>query len=260
MANRALCVLPAAVVLAASMTALGSYVLINDGTMDPSSWTETVLNPTGGFGYSVGQAGAGGNPDAYRTIHQFSTQNIAQGLVVHLHEGSVVGAVDAVGMSLDVNCFNGGTSAAVAFGLVIQQGETIYFGPTFTALTNSGWRTDLAFVSLASSDFHNGPDSPDFSGAGAPLRFGFFSSNGTGGGAPINSSSGVDNFIVAIFPPPCPADLNHDGIVNTGDLTLLLARFGQSVAPGSTGDINGDGVVTTPDLTALLVRFGQSCG
>lgn len=240
--------------------ASAEFVFIDDSAMSPLSWTETVVNPSGGFGYSVGQAASGGNPDAYRTVSQFSTQGVAAGLVVHLHEGPLAGAIEGVTMSVDVNCFNGGTSGAVAFGLVIEQGGTVYYGPTFTALTASGWRTDLAGAKLPASAFSNAGASPDFSGNGALVRFGFFSSNGTVSGVPIGSSSGADNFRVSVFLPACPADLNHDGIVNTGDLTLLLARFGQSVAPGSTGDINGDGVVTTPDLTALLVRFGQSCG
>ncbi len=57
-------------------------------------------------------------------------------------------------------------------------------------------------------------------------------------------------------------DLNYDGAVNTGDLTALLLRFGQSAPAGSPGviaDLNADGVVNTADLTQMLLRFGQAC-
>ncbi len=68
--------------------------------------------------------------------------------------------------------------------------------------------------------------------------------------------------VTVVAPPPCPSDINHDGVTNTGDLTLLLVRFGQATPPGSPGagaDLNGDGFVNTADLTLLLVKFGQPC-
>jgi len=50
----------------------------------------------------------------------------------------------------------------------------------------------------------------------------------------------------------CPADLNNDGVVNGGDLTLLLAQWGN---PG-TADLNCNGVVDGGDLTLLLAAWG----
>lgn len=78
-----------------------------------------------------------------------------------------------------------------------------------------------------------------------------------------NNGSITNPSNVIRIPPPCPTDLNGDGITNTTDLTLFLVRFGQTAAPGSFGeiaDINDDGIVNTTDLTLLLVRFGQACG
>lgn len=72
---------------------------------------------------------------------------------------------------------------------------------------------------------------------------------GTPASSPFTTSS----------PPPCPGDLNNDGFINTVDLTLLLANFGQSVLPNTGGDINGDGFVNTVDLTLLLANFGHAC-
>ncbi len=64
------------------------------------------------------------------------------------------------------------------------------------------------------------------------------------------------------WPLPCPADIDDSRSIDTGDLTILLLRFGQKTPAGSVGaaaDLNGDGVVNTQDLTLLLLRFGQLC-
>lgn len=58
---------------------------------------------------------------------------------------------------------------------------------------------------------------------------------------------------------PCVADCTGDEVVNTADLTTLLARFGMNVYPGSPGDLNADGQVNTADLVLLLAAFGQAC-
>ncbi|MFO0873019.1 MAG: hypothetical protein U0575_03490 [Phycisphaerales bacterium] len=50
----------------------------------------------------------------------------------------------------------------------------------------------------------------------------------------------------------CPADLNFDGVVDGGDLGLLLAAWG---APGCA-DLDGSGVVDGGDLGILLAAWG----
>jgi hypothetical protein len=52
-----------------------------------------------------------------------------------------------------------------------------------------------------------------------------------------------------------PADLNGDGVVNLGDLTILLGSFGI----GAGGDVDGDGDTDLGDLTILLGSFGATC-
>lgn len=75
----------------------------------------------------------------------------------------------------------------------------------------------------------------------------------------VRYSGDVSVRLFVAIPPPCPADVNSDGTINTLDLTSLLQNFGQSVAPGTGGDLNGDGTVNTLDLTGLLQAFGSSC-
>lgn len=60
-------------------------------------------------------------------------------------------------------------------------------------------------------------------------------------------------------PPTCPADFNHSGAVNTQDLTILLANFGATVTPFTSGDCDGDGKVTTNDIVIFIAAFGTNC-
>jgi len=48
-------------------------------------------------------------------------------------------------------------------------------------------------------------------------------------------------------------DINNDGVVNTTDLLLLLAAWGE--CDGCPEDINGDGLVNTADLLMLLANW-----
>ena len=61
-------------------------------------------------------------------------------------------------------------------------------------------------------------------------------------------------------PPPCPQDINEDGVINVLDLIQLLLCFGQSAVPGcESEDVNEDGTVNVLDLIEVLLSFGQSC-
>ncbi len=51
--------------------------------------------------------------------------------------------------------------------------------------------------------------------------------------------------------PPCPADLDGSGAVDSADLATLLDAWGSA-----TGDVTGDGVTDANDLAALLVAWG----
>ena len=71
------------------------------------------------------------------------------------------------------------------------------------------------------------------------------------------TEAGLDDFAVERLlcePPPCPEDLDEDGVVATGDLLALLGWWGGN--PGGPPDFDGDGVVATPDLLQLLGAWG----
>ncbi len=60
--------------------------------------------------------------------------------------------------------------------------------------------------------------------------------------------------VVPQFPGVSAADLDCNGMVNSGDLTILLGNWG--VCPGCRADIDGSGVVGMVDLQLLLVNWG----
>ena len=58
----------------------------------------------------------------------------------------------------------------------------------------------------------------------------------------------------------CPADLDGDGQIGAGDLTILLASFGNRGADALLVDLNGDQRIDGADLSILLAEWGTPCG
>lgn len=54
----------------------------------------------------------------------------------------------------------------------------------------------------------------------------------------------------------CPHDLNGDGAVTGGDLSLCLASWGPATGAGYYADFDGNSVVDGFDITALLANWG----
>jgi hypothetical protein len=52
-------------------------------------------------------------------------------------------------------------------------------------------------------------------------------------------------------------DVNADGVVNVGDILMVLAEFG--CTSGCTADVTNDGNVNVSDLLSILSEFGQDC-
>lgn len=86
------------------------------------------------------------------------------------------------------------------------------------------------------------------------------SANGrTIAGQGLNPSNVLEGFLIRL-PNPCPGDLDGDGVVALGDLSIVLSNFGTlSGATEEDGDLNGDEAVDLTDLAELLSRFGSAC-
>ncbi len=255
---------------------------IRDFDMPVSNWQAYVNTGSfGGFGFSTGQAQSGGNFGPYRSINQFSSGGPAAGMTIHTSIQTwtpiIRGPIGYLHMTVDVNCFDGGTSNAVAFGFVIVQAGTVYFGPNFTALTNSGWRDDLRYQNLTASSFSSADsEHPDFSPSGGLLAFGFYTSNGTGNSTPINSYSGVDNFFISLATTtqtiePCgTADIGSaaglpgpDGSLDNNDFIAFIDFFFSASGAADYGAAGGmnvpDGQLDNNDFIAFINRFFDGC-
>ena len=138
--------------------------------------------------------------------------------------------------------------------------STIQFG--FAGTGNNG--TDPLFVDFAGGDLHVGASSPAIdSGNNALVPVGVLTdldgnprfvddpaTADTGAGTPPLVDRGAYEVQA---PPPCPADLDGNGVVDGGDLGSLLAGFGGA----GPGDLDGSGTIDGGDLGILLAAWGD---
>jgi hypothetical protein len=54
-----------------------------------------------------------------------------------------------------------------------------------------------------------------------------------------------------------PEDVNGNGVVDVGDVLLVLSEFG--CVSQCEQDVNGDGFITVADILFLLSSFGEAC-
>ena len=70
-----------------------------------------------------------------------------------------------------------------------------------------------------------------------------------------------DDFYAADFiDTTVPGDCNGDGYVNSTDLDVVRAHWGQSVSGAANGDLSGDGVVNSSDLDQVRGNWGATPG
>ena len=115
------------------------------------------------------------------------------------------------------------------------------------------WFADRGYVSLAQWSLENGfALTPDWS-------FNVFGMTDDAkvitGYALRNSDLAWSPFVLDLRPSqaPCPADLDGDGAVGAGDLTIMLGAWDTF---GGDADLDGDGVVGAGDLAILLGAWG----
>jgi hypothetical protein len=63
---------------------------------------------------------------------------------------------------------------------------------------------------------------------------------------------------IADVAPRAPGDANLDGLVDVGDLGILAANYGSTLAGWCMGDFTGDGCVDVGDLGVMAANYGSS--
>ncbi|MGP1308611.1 MAG: hypothetical protein ACTS27_00245 [Phycisphaerales bacterium] len=173
------------------------------------------------------------------------------------------------GLALDANA-DGDLAVSGYFGGTANFGDAS-FGPV-TQLMSAG--SFDAFVATFDSDGAlrcalrggSGGFNADYgygvaiNESGAVAACGEFSGSATFGDLPL--SGGTQDAWFATIPAPMTdlmGDVNGDGVVNFGDLNLVLSNFGATGTPGTVdGDANDDGAVNFADLNIVLSEFGSS--
>lgn len=210
---------PARFALAATLflfatTVTAASVDFFDGSFADGDWEATkIVDTTAGAtaSFSATRIPAGGNPDAYRQVtHVYDAGNIFVG---HLSLGatydpSASGAILSLGYGYDLIHINPPVSQAVGYAIAIFQDGNWYSSNPVDVVFPQAWTTFGASGLTAASFVRRagtGPATPDFSGLGGPLTFGYLSLNSNTGGAPgLTRVSGIDNWHVELTTVPLP--------------------------------------------------------
>jgi hypothetical protein len=179
--------------------------------------------------------------------------------------------INTSGASTVANCVlwgNTGPGGTTAANQLTNSGGTTNVSYSivqggFTGTGNAN--LDPQFVNQASGDFRLQPTSPAIDAGsnslvptgtvidmdGLPRFIDIPTVADTGvGSAPIVDRGAFERQLPP--PPPCPADLDGNGAVDSSDLGVLLSSWGVSLE----GDINGSGAVDSADLGILLSAWG----
>lgn len=200
-----------------------------------------------------------GNPGECRRIAH-NWQLTVPGVSItfaHMAAGSVYnpatqGILLSVGLFFDARADQAPYVGAIGFGPAVRQGGQVFLASGATAIAGAGWIAVGGFYTADMFTLAGGTAHPDFA-LGAPLEFGFYSSNGgTGATFRLFAEGRVDNFHVR-YNRPCGADLNGDNAVDDSDFVLFAAAY--DVFNTGAGDLNDDGFTDDADFVLFAHAY-----
>ncbi len=187
-----------------ALPAAAAPVVISDAAFHSTDWALSShgYGPFGGTGSAVQTAA--GRTGTGREVSNSCGPSFSGVANVSLYLGAVYvpatqGPLSELLFSIDTRFLDG----LSAYGFAVEQAGTIWLAGYF--LNTSVWQTTtLAPVAAdyQAANFGVATTLPDYSAAGAPLRFGFYSGNGSAAGAGYTRTSRFDNFTVAFVPAP----------------------------------------------------------
>ncbi|MBC7836068.1 MAG: hypothetical protein H7Y88_13360 [Phycisphaerales bacterium] len=234
----------------------------NDGGFNPGDWaTGEVMDTTfqGLATFTVELLPAGGVPGANREVNHTLLGSGAL-IVGHMRNGAVYdpatqGAIESVTTAYDIMLTSFTPGPGTNYGLVVRQNNVNYLQTSPNLAINFTWthfETSLVFTNFTRIG-NAGPVRPDFSASGAPIQFGYYSSNSSTGGWVIRDSA-IDNWSVTVDTGnTCSADIDGNGTVASADITAFLSNWFADLANGTrAADFNADQIVSSADITAFL--------
>lgn len=194
-------------------------VIYSDGTFTPSNWgLETFTANGAGGSVTTAQLASGGNPGQARSVtnttgtgpgqtiyglHRFGTTNSTR------YEPITQGAIASVDFSIDFAFLSGIGGQGHGLALGAKQGAVVFAAAATVTGSSTAWNT-YSITGLTAADFTavSGSGSINFSDAGAPIRFGFITSNSNGsGGTSYFNEIAYDNFFVRVVQVPAPSTM-----------------------------------------------------
>lgn len=192
-----------------------------DDTFDDADWEHFAITSQNGASFTTNQSPAGGNPGSYQMgTHGLpaTTPNFVN--VGHVFIGgptydpAIEGAIASIEFSYDFivsEITNAGPD--VGHGLLLRQDGAFYGIQSPVANFGEGWR-GVSNSGLTAADFNRMGSSstgiPDFTSAGGPIEFGYFTFNGapaSGVGA-SQKIWGIDNYSATVEPVPEPSTIS----------------------------------------------------
>jgi hypothetical protein len=199
--------------LASAASAGAVPVVISDGTFVNANWTTIprIYGPSGGSGSGT-QVLSGGFADngAARFTSNTAGPSNSGSYNAHIYTAftyapAFSGQLSSLSIAFDARYING----LSAIGAVVEQGSLVWF--TGNQINTPSWQR-YTFTPGSADWFLINPSGgvagpgPDFSATGSPMRFGFFTANGSTGAGYTNSGLN-DNFEVRFIPAPGVAAL-----------------------------------------------------
>jgi hypothetical protein len=182
-----------------------------DGTFANGDWTSLKVSDTSPLKNSTflaEQRTTTGDPGEYRHIMNSwcGDGSTSQGIAVaHIYTPrnyapAATGPIDSIDYSFSVRMAPVTDPNAIGFALVLEQ-DGNYYSAGYNVATSASW-TRVSNTGLTANSFGlvygSGPSLPNFSAGAPPIRFGYYTSNSTGGSGCLVTNGGIDNFEVVV--------------------------------------------------------------
>lgn len=194
------------------------------------TWSIVAETGAGGSTGGASQATNGGNPGNYLSVvnhsnnEGISTFTFFPASVFH---PSTQGAITSVDLSFDAIMLG---SDGQGFSAALRQGGVNYLIIPENTSYPASW-TNASWLGVTASNFGTWADNsahPDFSTSGGPIEFGFSNSNGAFGFR--TTSSGYDNFSVAVSFTAIPEPATYAALLGAGAVGFAAWRRRRTVA------------------------------